>query len=281
MYQLTKKFPQKRAFITGAASGLGKALAELLATDGWKIGITDINPTALENAANELREKGATVFPYAFDVSDKLAFEKAAKDFLHHNNGIDLLINNAGVGDGGLFEEYSLDNWDWITGINQLGVIYGSFFFVPVMKKQRSGHIINVSSMAGVANMPNMSMYNVTKAAVISLAESIYVELAPFGVGVSLVLPTFFRSNIMQHNRGPEHATTIGKIKSQKISITPDIVAHKILKCAGKGQFYIYHPFQALWVSWLKRLSPTLFLDIKVNMFKKKKWVREAIKNKT
>lgn len=279
MYQLSKKFPSKRAFITGAASGLGKALAMLLAKDGWHIGITDIKPETLQKTATEIEDAGGKTFQYVFDVSKKEAYQKAAADFLEKNKGIDLLINNAGVGDGGLFEEYQLENWDWITGINQMSVIYGSFFFVPTMKKQKGGHIINVASVAGIANMPNMSMYNITKAAVIAHAESLYVELAPFSVGVSVVLPTFFKSNIMQHNRGPEHATAIGKAKSQKIAIGPEIVAQKILKQSGSGKFYIFHPFQAVWVNWMKRFTPNLFLKMKVNMFKKKKWVREAVAN--
>ncbi|HRP39413.1 MAG: SDR family NAD(P)-dependent oxidoreductase [Chitinophagales bacterium] len=277
MYQLTKKYPSKRAFITGSASGLGKTLALQLAKDGWKIGITDINATALQSAATEIENAGGKVFQYVFDVSKKEAYKNAAEDFLMKNGGIDLLINNAGVGDGGLFEEYSLENWEWITGINQMSVIYGSYFFVPAMKKQKAGHIVNVASMAGIACMPNMSMYNVTKAAVIAHAESLYAELAPFGVGISLVLPTFFKSNIMQHNRGPEHATSIGKAKTQKITIGPEVVAHKILIQSGKDKFYIFHPFQALWVNWLKRLAPTFFLNMKANMFRKKKWVQKAV----
>ncbi|MFN8293216.1 MAG: SDR family NAD(P)-dependent oxidoreductase [Chitinophagales bacterium] len=277
MYQLSNKFPNKRAFITGAASGLGKAMALLLAKDGWHIGITDINPQALQKAAEEIEQAGGKAYSYVFDVSKKDAYQQAAQQFLEQNKGIDLLVNNAAVGDGGLFEEYSLENWDWITGINQMSVIYGSYFFVPIMKKQKSGHIINVASMAGIANMPNMSMYNITKAAVIAHAESLYVELAPWKVGVSVVLPTFFKSNIMQHNRGPEHATSIGKVKSEKIAIGPELVAEKILVQSGKGKFYIFHPFQAVGINWLKRLAPNFFLRMKVNMFKKKSWVKKAV----
>lgn len=277
MYQLTKKYPLKRAFITGSASGLGKALALQLAKDGWNIGITDINATALQAAATEIENADGKAFQYVFDVSKKEAYKTAADDFLAKNGGIDVLINNAGVGDGGLFEEYSLENWEWITGINQMSVIYGSYFFVPFMKKQKAGHIVNIASMAGIACMPNMSMYNVTKAAVIAHAESLYAELIPFNVHISLVLPTFFKSNIMQHNRGPEHATAIGKAKTQKITIGPEVVAHKILTQSGNGTFYIFHPFQALWVNWLKRFTPTLFLKLKANMFSKKKWVQKAV----
>jgi len=278
MYQFTERFPKKRAFITGAGSGLGKAMALKLAADKWSVGITDINAVPLAQTAKEIEALGGKAFQYTFSVSDKVAYAAAAKDYLAANGGIDVLINNAGVGDGGLFEEYSLDNWDWIVGINQMAMVYGSHLFVPVMKEQQSGHIINVGSMAGIANMPNMSMYNVSKAAVQSLAESLYVELAPFNVGVSIVLPTFFKSAIMQHNRGPEHATSVGKFMAEKQKITPETVAEKILEQSGKGKFYIYHPYSAYWISLFKRVFPSLFLRLKVNMFKKKKWVLENLK---
>jgi short-subunit dehydrogenase len=278
MYQFTERFPKRRAFITGAGSGLGKAMALKLAADKWSVGITDINPAPLEQTAKEIEALGGRAFQYTFNVADKVAYTTAANNFLAANGGIDVLINNAGVGDGGLFEEYSLDNWDWIVGINQMAMVYGSHLFVPAMKEQKGGHIINVGSMAGIANMPNMSMYNVSKAAVQSLAESLYVELNPFDVGVSIVLPTFFRSNIMQHNRGPEHATSVGKFMAEKQKITPDTVAEKILVQSGKGKFYIYHPYSAYWIALFKRMFPGLFLKLKVNMFKKKKWVLENLK---
>ena len=103
MLQFTKKFPQKRAFVTGAASGLGKAFAILLAQEGWTIGVTDINEKPLEKVKNQIEALGGKAFSYVFDVSDKTAYQKVAEDFLSKNQGIDLLINNAGVGDGGNF----------------------------------------------------------------------------------------------------------------------------------------------------------------------------------
>jgi short-subunit dehydrogenase len=276
-YKLSQKFPNKTAFITGGGSGLGKEMALKLAADGWSVGITDINANALVESKKLIEEKGGKAFTFTFDVSDKVAYEKAFNEFVSTTGSLDVMINNAGVGDGGLFGEYELKNWDWITGINQMAVIYGCHFAVLQMKKQGSGHIINIASAAGYANMPNMAMYNVTKAAVISLSESLYAELVPFGIGISVVMPTFFRSNIMQHNRGPEEATAVGKVLSQKAKITPDVVADKILTQAGAGTFHIFHPFQANAVWYLKRFLPNVFLKVKANMFQKKDWVRKKI----
>lgn len=276
-YKLTQRFSGKRAFITGGGGGLGRALATLLARDGWTVGITDINEAALAESAQIISTAGGKAYTYRFDVSNRAEYEKAFNDYLSKTNGIDLLINNAGVGDGGLFGEYGLDNWEWITGINQMAVIYGSHFATPVMKKQGSGHIISIASAAGIANMPNMSMYNVTKAAVISLMESIYAELKPFGVGVSVVCPTFFRSNIMQFNKGDKDAAKIGQTIISKAKYGPDDVADIILTKAGNNTFYILHPFQAKLAWFVKRYLPNYFLNMKAKQFARKDWVQKVM----
>lgn len=278
-YALSKKYPEKRAFITGGAGALGKAFALLLAKDAWNIGITDINEAALEKVKQEIEHAGGRCTTYCFDVSDKVAYEKAFTAYINTYKGIDFLINNAGVGDGGLFGEYELDKWEWITGINQMAVIYGSHFAVPVMKKQRQGHLLTISSIAGVAAMPNMSMYNVTKAAVLALAESIYAEVKPFGIDVSVALPEFFKSGIMDQAKGDENAKTIGKNKIAKAPFTPDEVADIILKACGKNQFYILHPFRAKLGFFVRNHFPNFFLHKKLKDFKNKKWVKEALRS--
>ncbi|MFN8277509.1 MAG: SDR family NAD(P)-dependent oxidoreductase [Chitinophagales bacterium] len=277
MLLLSKNHPQKRAFITGAASGLGLALARQLAADHWQIGITDIRPEALANAVGELEALGGKIYSFVFDVANRIAFAEAFEAFIHRTGGIDLLINNAGVGDGGLTEEYALEHWEWITGINQMAVIYGTHFAIPHMKKQGSGQIITISSAAAFATMPNMGMYNVTKAAVFAFSETIHAELAPFGIGVSVVMPTFFRSGVMQHHRGPEAATGIGQILVEKAPILPEAVASHILDQSGKGRFHIFYPFEARGLWWFKRMFPGVFLWIKMRLFARKDWVIQRL----
>ncbi len=276
--QLSQQFPSKRAFITGGGGSLGHAFAILLAADGWSVGVTDISDKALEATAQAIQSAGGKPFTYRFDVSDKAAYKTAFDDFVQKTGGIDVLINNAGVGDGGLFGQYELEKWDWITGINQMAVIYGSHFATEVMKRQKSGHIITISSVAGIASMPNMSMYNVTKAAIIALSESIYAELKPFNIKVSVALPEFFKSGIMQHAKGDENATTIGRKKIEKAPIAPAEVAHYILKQAGSGKFYILHPFKAKLAFFARNTFPNYFLNMKYREFVKKKWVKEMLK---
>ena len=244
-YQLSNLYPKKCAFITGGGGALGKSFAAHLAKDGWNIGITDISAQALEAAKQTVETNGGKAFTYQFDVSDKAAYKNAFDDFVAKNNGIDLLINNAGIGDGGLFGVYELEKWDWITGINQMAVVYGSHYAAQVMKQQRSGHILTISSVAAVASMPNMAMYNVTKAAALALGESIYAELKPFNVNVSVAMPEFFKSGIMQYAKGDENATTIGKKNIVKEPVSSEDVADYILKQTGAGKFYILHQFKA------------------------------------
>ncbi len=275
-YKLSEKHPKKRAFITGAGGGLGRGLSLALAKDGWTIGISDLKEEALAESKKLIEAAGGKAHTYQFDVSKREDYKKAFDDYVAKVGGLDLLINNAGVGDGGLFGDYALENWEWITGINQMAAIYGSHFAVPVMKNQKSGHIISIASAAGLANMPNMSMYNVTKAAVISLMETLYAELWGFGIDTSVVCPTFFRSNIMQHHRGDKDAKKIGEIIIQRAKYSADEIADYILTHAGNNKFYILHPWQAKMVFQLRRIIPMLFLKYKAKQFAKKDWVKQA-----
>lgn len=276
-YKLTEKHSKKRAFITGGGGGLGRALSLALAKDGWTIGITDIKADALAESKKLIEDAGGKAYTYQFDVSKKEDYKKAFDDYIAKVGGLDVLINNAGVGDGGLFGEYDLEHWEWITGINQMAVIYGSHFATPIMKKQRSGHIISIASAAGLANMPNMSMYSLTKAAVISLMETLYAELYGAGVNVSVVCPTFFRSNIMQYHKGDENSKKIGETIIKRAKYSPDEIADFILMQAGKNTFYILHPWQAKMVFHAKRFLPNLFLKYKAKEFAKKDWVQKAL----
>ncbi len=267
MLHISKRFPQKRAFVTGAGSGLGREFAKLLAADGWALGLTDINPNALSETVGMLGGN-LNVQTCVFDVSDEQAYKMHAEKFLAMHKGIDLLINNAGVGDGAMFEEYSLENWKWIVGINQMGVIYGCHFFVPQMKLQQQGCIINIASAAAFAASGTMSAYSATKAAVLSLSETLFAELKSFNINVSVVMPTFFKTNIMQYHRGSEEARQIGNKMIEKSDLEANEVASKILNAAAKGKFYIVLPFVSKFLFAFKRLMPSLFIRFTALAFK-------------
>lgn len=259
MYLLSRSHPAKRAFITGAASGLGKAFCIELAKDGWNLGMSDINVKELETAAAEINVLGAKTWLYPLDVSDKEQYAKVAQAFLADAGGIDLLFNNAGVGDGGAFEEYGLENYEWMVGINQMGVVYGCHYFIPAMKKQRSGHILNTASAAAIGCAPTMGAYNMTKAAVVAISETLYGELMDHNIQVSCIQPTYFRTNVVQYARGGELVKKATQLFIEKSGLEADTVAQEILNRAGKKELYIILPEAARKMWLFKRLAPTWF----------------------
>ncbi|MDZ4714164.1 MAG: SDR family NAD(P)-dependent oxidoreductase [Cytophagales bacterium] len=268
-YKLSTTYPRRRAFVTGAASGLGKALCTELAADGWTLGIADLNAEKLKEAAAEFTSQGAAVFPFHLDVSDRDAYQTVAGDFLQKAGGIDLLFNNAGVGDGGAFEEYSLDNWEWMIRVNQLSVIYGCHFFIPAFKKQRSGHILNTASLAAITCAPTMGAYNMTKAAVVAISETLYGELGDFNVKVSCIQPSYFKTNIAQSVRGGDGVKKITQFFIDHSRLEAREVAQEILHRAGAGELYIILPKIARKAWFWKRLAPTRFRDMVTSGFKK------------
>jgi NADP-dependent 3-hydroxy acid dehydrogenase YdfG len=259
MYQLSQAHPGKRAFITGAASGLGKAFCMELAKDGWTLGIADINVPGLSSTAAEIEKSGGRALSFSLDVANKEQYKQVAADFLQQAGGIDLLFNNAGVGDGGGFEEYGLENYEWMVGINQMGVVYGCHYFIPAMKKQRSGHILNTASAAAIGCAPTMGAYNMTKAAVVAISETLYGELMDHNIQVSCIQPTYFRTNVIQHARGGELVKKATQMFIEKSGLEADAVAQEILARAGKKELYIILPKDARKMWLLKRLAPTWF----------------------
>lgn len=262
VYQLSKKHPKKRAFITGAAGGLGFALCTELAKDGWTIGMSDINPASLEIASEKLKSWGAKTLTYTFDVSNRVKYKEVCDEFLEQVGGIDLLINNAGVGDAGYTDEYSLENWEWIMGINLMGVINGCHNFIPTFRQQQSGQIINIASAAAFSSLPRMAAYNVSKSGVLAFSESLDPQMYSYNVGVSVVMPTFFKTQVMQYSRGSAESVELSKFLFATTDLTPDKVAKTALTKAGKGKFYIILPTNAKFIYWMKRHFPRLMLRL-------------------
>lgn len=259
MYTLTQKYPHKRAFITGAASGLGKAFALELAAEGWTLGMADINPKALEEVAGLVVQAGGKPFTYLLDVADKDQYKEVSEKFLFDAEGIDLLFNNAGVGDGSIFETYSLENYEWMVGINQMGVVYGCWYFIPAMKRQGYGHILNTASAAAIGCAPTMAGYNMTKAAVVAISETLYSELYDAGINVSCIQPTYFKTNIAHSVRGGVDTQKITQTFIERSGLEANEVAKEILIRAGNKELYIILPKAARTMWKLKRLAPTWF----------------------
>jgi NAD(P)-dependent dehydrogenase (short-subunit alcohol dehydrogenase family) len=258
---LTRRLPGQRVFITGAASGLGKALALNFAQAGWRIGALDASGPGLATAAAELEQAGAAIVRrYCGSVGAHAFFTSAVEDFAHELGGIDILINNAGVGVAGAFEVISPEDWRWIVDTNLLGVVWGSRAAVPPMRKAGSGVILNIASAAGFASAPNMAPYNVTKAAVISLSETLAGEVADAGIQISCAMPGFFRSNLLRSLRAPRSERALGHRLLELASHDAAQAAAAILAGVAEGKLYIVWPGEYALLWRLKRLAPRLFL---------------------
>jgi len=257
---LSRRFPGKRAFITGAASGLGYAMSRLLAPDGWNLGLLDVSAPALERAAGELRAAGARVTTFTGDVASENFVAAAIGQFAASQEGLDILVNNAGVAVAGPVEATSTDDWNWIVGINLLGVVWGCRAVVPVMRRQRAGLILNIASSAGFAAAPQMAPYNTTKAAVISLSETLASELAGTGIQTSVAMPGFFRTHLLDHMRAPPEENALAHQLMDNSGHDPHEAARVLLGAAAAGDLYIVWPPEYRMAWRLKRWFPGWFL---------------------
>ncbi len=231
----------QRILITGAGSGLGKALALQYAKQGNHLCLLDIDEQRVEQTAEEVQQLGARALALQSDVAQKDSWTPVHQQVMAQFGGLDVLINNAGVASGGPFDWISDDDWQWVMNINFFGVLYGCQTFVPVMKSQQQGTIINVASMAGLLNVPGMSNYNVSKAAVVSLSETLHMELAPWQLQVCCVCPSFFKTNLGQSLRSPDSSTEemMNKLMETASEMSADDIARFIVEQAQQGEFLI------------------------------------------
>ena len=249
-----------RVVITGAGSGLGRAFALRLAGQNARVLVTDVDLDGARDTAAQVAHLGGTAEVLAVDVTVSADLERAAARADTLWGGTDLLINNAGVSIAGQVGEVSLEDWEWALRINLWGVIHGCHTFVPRMKAAHGGFILNVASNAGIASLPEMGPYNVSKAAVISLSETLHAELGPFGVRVSVVCPTFFRSNLMKSLRtSTDRQRQLANALFARSSVTADTIAAAGLVGLEKGRCIVVPRLDAKVVWWFKRFLPGLF----------------------
>lgn len=257
---LSTRFPLKRVFITGAGSGLGRALALRFARAGWTVGVSDVQATTAEETLQQVVAAGGKGEAYTLDVTDPQAFSSIAERFLALHGGVDVVINNAGVAVAGVFEEIPLKDWDWIVNINLKGVIHGCRAFLPQLKRQKAGHIINVASVAGLIAAPEMAPYHATKYAVVGLTESLRGELKPFQIDASVVCPYFFQTNILNSARSNRmEGASFVSLMMQRSSAQAEQVAETIFREAGKRRCHILPHREARTMWFFKRLSNTLW----------------------
>lgn len=247
----------QRIFITGGGSGLGRALAQRYAQAGWRVCIGDIDDARGAETLAALQQTGATAHYLRCDVREESQLQAAAEWLRTHWNGVDVVVNNAGVAVAGGIAEVPLADWQWIVDINLLGVVRGCKVFAPLLRAQGGGHIVNVASMAGLIHPPKMAAYNATKAAVVALSETLKLELAPDRIGVSVVCPAFFRTNLAQSLRAAD--ADVARITHKlvdKAKLGAEPIAEQVFAGVARGDFHILtHPDAR--IAWMiKRLAP-------------------------
>lgn len=224
-----------RVLVTGAGSGLGLALVRRLAGRGCRVLATDVH------ADVPLPLQGIDGVAYlTLDVTQDVDWATAHDWVVEQWDGLDHLFNNAGVAAGGRIELTEMDQWQWIVDINLLGVVRGCRTFTPMLKAQGSGHIVNTASAAGLIHPPRMSEYNAVKAGVVALSETLLHELGPFGVGVSVVCPTFFKTNLTESMRGKDEAAQKSAARLiDRSTVTADDIAVQVLRGVDMGRHIV------------------------------------------
>jgi NAD(P)-dependent dehydrogenase (short-subunit alcohol dehydrogenase family) len=253
----------RNAIVTGAASGLGRAIAVRLAADGWRIALADVDAEGSAHTKELVERAGGIGQLEPLDVSQPGDWMSLRGRLRCDWERLDLLVNNAGVAGYGDVGTFPLEDWHWLLNINLYGAIYGCHTMIEWLKQNEGqSNIINVASFAAIAPSPSMAAYNVAKAGVVALSETLHGELRPHGVGVTVVCPMYFRTRLT------EGARSYNEVRSQIIheqlersTLTAEYVADVALAAMRRKELYAIPGWQARWYWWLRRLAPAGFLE--------------------
>jgi NAD(P)-dependent dehydrogenase (short-subunit alcohol dehydrogenase family) len=255
------------AVITGAATGIGRALAERLAAEGASLCLADINKGALDVVAHALRAKGCDVSAHAVDVADRRQVEALCRKTVEHFGRADLLINNAGVALCGDVAEVSLADIEWLMGINFWGMVYGVKYFLPILKQQEKAYIVNLSSVFGIIAPPGQAAYSASKFAVRGFTEALRHELAGTNVQVSSVHPGGIRTEIAKTSRvgadaDPQKREEFAAKFDYIARTSPERAADRIVRGVLQGETRILIGRDASQIDLIQRLVPERYWRI-------------------
>jgi NAD(P)-dependent dehydrogenase (short-subunit alcohol dehydrogenase family) len=260
----TLDYRDKTVVITGAASGIGLEIARAFARKGARLALADVNGEGLQSAAGQLESLGCSPRTYVVDVSRAEEMREFCDGVYRDMGRVDVLCNNAGVAVSGSFEDINLEDWEWILGINLLGVIHGCHYFYPRMMAQGGGgHIVNTASAAGLFPLPGSIPYSCTKYAVVGLTETLRAEAAQHGIRVSAVCPGFVSSDIFSSSRqctprqdmSHDEAASQLKERLRKHGRTPEKVAEAVLDAVEKNKGVVVRFAEAHFGDLLHRMS--------------------------
>lgn len=258
------RFKTKTVVITGAGSGLGRGLSLCFAGLGWRVAVSDINMVRAQETVRLVNNAGGQAMAIRCDVTKPEEVQALADAVLGKWGTMDIVINNAGVPVVGFMEKISLEDWKYEIDLMLMGVVYGCRTFIPIFKKQGRGHIINIASSAGIISLPEMAPYNVTKAGVIALSETLRAELKGSNIGVSVVCPTFFKTNLMDNLRvTDDHQINMANAFFDKFSFgTIESVCRSTMKAIRKNRLYVIPQPDAKLYWFMKRMTPNIFYSV-------------------
>jgi len=248
------KVKDKVVAVTGAASGIGRALAKRLAAMGASVALADVNETGLYETAAMLAGSTGKVTTHAVDVRSQIAVERYAADVERQHGGADIIINNAGLTVRASIEEISYEDFELVIDVNMWGVIYGTKAFMPLMRKRPEGHIVNISSINAMVPFVRNGPYNISKYAVLALSETLMQELAGEPIHVTCVHPGGIRTNIVRNSKGSgaEDAALFDRIART----SPEQAAETILSGVEKNKEQVFVGIDAKALATAKRLFP-------------------------
>ncbi len=263
--------------ITGAGSGLGRALALRFAADGYAVAISGRSVDKLLETKAQLEATGCKVFSWRCDVTDEDSVRSFVDATVLELGRIDVFINNAGYAHAGSVVETPISDWQTLFDTNLLGAVRCCRVVIPHMQQQGSGHIVNIASFAGIANPPAMAAYNASKAALISLSETLRLELTDHGIAVSVACPSFFESDIHLALQTPNPAMrhVVTKLVTRS-GVSAEQIARDIFQAVAAKRFLILSQSQSKRLYWLKRLSERWYVRTLINYMKLRQAKAEA-----
>jgi NAD(P)-dependent dehydrogenase (short-subunit alcohol dehydrogenase family) len=275
-------YKDKVALVTGGASGIGAAIGRQIASQGARVVLADRQLALAESVAASIRDTGASAIAFELDVRNMAAMTKVVGSTVTRWGNVDYFFNNAGIGVGGEAEDYEPRDWDDVFDVNLRGVAYGIQAVYPVMRRQRSGHIINTASVAGLVASPGQVAYSASKHAVVGLSKALRVEAKHYGVRVSALCPGVIRTPILTGGKfGRINNVTVSDEKLLKMwerlrPMDADLFARKVLSAVARNEPIIVVPgwWKLVWM--LERLSPALSLKVADVMFERMRAELEA-----
>jgi len=252
-------FTGKQAVITGAGSGIGRALALQLNSDGCHLWISDVNEEGLAETVSLIRNTQPACHSRRLDVADRVSVHQLADDIADDVGHVDLVINNAGVGLGSRVDETRYEDLEWLMNINFWGVVHGTMAFLPLLKHADNGHLVNISSIFGMVGIPTVSAYNASKFAVRGFTEALRQEMAGTNVHVCCVHPGGIKTNIARNSRSSDPDSVVqerAQAFDRMARTTADSAAEQILLATAKRKKRLLIGLDAKYLSLISRLFP-------------------------